>query len=181
MSGASPLEAEPTPSAVLVPLHRDAAGALRLVVIRRAAGGIHGGQLGFPGGKPEPGDASRFETALREAEEEIGLPRAAVMRLADLPPVITRTTGFHIDPFLVRIARPAEWRLDPREVDEVLEPRVEDLARPEAHGEALETFPGWIEPHWISFYRVGPHRLWGASYRILHPLLPRLLAGEWSV
>ena len=168
-------------SAVLVPLYRDGAGALRLVVIRRAPGGIHGGQLGFPGGKPEPGDASPFATALREAEEEIGLPHSAVTRLADLPAVFTQATGYNIDPFLARIVRPPRWRLDPREVDEVLEPSLDELARPEAHGESLERLPRSDEPVRIAFYRIGPHRLWGASYRILHPLLPRLRAGEWAL
>ena len=45
----------------------------------------------------------------------------------------------------------------------------------------LARFEPWPEPRLIEFYRVGPHRLWGASYRILQPLLPRLLAGEWTL
>jgi hypothetical protein len=45
----------------------------------------------------------------------------------------------------------------------------------------MERFPQWPDPVRIAFYRVGPHRLWGLSYRILHPVLPRLLAGEWPL
>jgi 8-oxo-dGTP pyrophosphatase MutT (NUDIX family) len=168
-------------SAVLVPLFRDPAGAVRLVVVRRSEGGLHGGQLGFPGGKRERGDASPLATALREAQEEIGLAPAAVEVLATLPVLETFSTGLRIAPFLARIAPPAAWSPDPREIAEVLEVPLEDLARPESRGEATERFAGWREPRRIEFYRVGPHRLWGASYRILQPVLPRLLAGEWTL
>lgn len=181
MGDAPVTPAGPVRSAVLVPLHRDGAGVLRLVLIRRAEGGIHGGQIALPGGKCEAGDATAFETALREAEEEIGLPRASVERLADLPVVETRSTGMRIEPFLARIVRPAAWRPDPREVDEVLEPPVTDLLRREAYGEAFESFPGWPEPARIEFVRIGPHRLWGATHRIVRPLLARLAAGEWTL
>ncbi len=166
-------------SAVLVPVYRDDAGALRLVLILRAPGGRHGGQLAFPGGRRESFDATPYDTALREAEEEIGLPRAAVECLAELPTLATRSSDIHIDPFLVRIERPAQWRPDPHEVADVLEVPIADLVRPEAQGEAMEEFPGWPGPQRITYVRVGPHRLWGASYRIARPLLPRLLAGEW--
>ncbi len=177
MTGAGPRERS---AAVLVPLFRDAADALRVVLIRRAAGGLHGGQLGFPGGKREPCDATLRDTALREAEEELGLPRAAVEHLADLPVVETRASDMRIAPFLVRIERPARWRIDAREVAEVIEPRVADLAHPDARGMAFETLPGRAAPLRIEFYRVGPHRLWGASHRILRPLMERLAAGEWA-
>ena len=65
-------------SAVLVPVFRDAAGELQLVMVRRTAFGVHGGQLAFPGGKPEPTDTDLQATALREAFEEVHLPPAQV-------------------------------------------------------------------------------------------------------
>ncbi len=168
-------------SAVLVPAYRDAAGALRLVLVRRAAGGLHGGQLAFPGGVREPGDDSLLATALREAGEEIGLDPARVAVLAELDAIVTRTTNFHIAPFLARIERPDAWRPAFREVAEVLEPEVEALARDDARGEAVETFGTWPGPQRVPFIRVGEHRLWGATHRIVEPLLPRLLAGEWAL
>ena len=168
-------------AAVLVPVFRDGNGAVRLVIVRRAAGGIHGGQLAFPGGGIEPHDENAREAALREAEEEIGLPRDAVEVLAELPPLTTRTSGIAIAPFLARVQPPPCWRPDPREIAAVLEPRLDELARPEAHGETLQRFAGFAEPQRIAFFRVGGERLWGASYRILKPLLPRVLAGEWAL
>lgn len=168
-------------AAVLVPVYRDREGDLTLVMIRRADVGAHGGQIAFPGGKRDRGDATALETALREAREEIGLEPKDVAVIAALDRVETRSTGFVIAPFLARIRRPERWRPDPAEVEEVLEVRVRDLALPEARGESFETFPGSAEPSPIPFYRLAGHRLWGASYRIVHPLVPRLLSSEWPV
>jgi len=58
---------------------------------------------------------------------------------------------------------------------------VEELLTPGVHDSALESLPRWSEPRRIPFYRLPPYRLWGATYRILHPLLPRLVAGEWEI
>jgi 8-oxo-dGTP pyrophosphatase MutT (NUDIX family) len=168
-------------SAVLVPVHRDAAGALRVVLIRRTDHGIHGGQLAFPGGKLDATDASPLEAALRETYEEIGLARDRVRVLETLPDVVTRSTGFRISPFLAAISPPAAWRPDALEVAEVLDLRVDDLVDPRAQLEAVEQMRGWTEPRAYPYIRVGAHRLWGASLRILHPLLPRLVAGEWRL
>lgn len=165
-------------AAVLVPLlWRD--GTTHVLLVRRTEGGAHGGQLAFPGGVIEAGDASAFEAACREAEEEIGLPRDSVEHLADLPAVETRVTGFRIRPFLARIKPPAAWRPHAPEIAEVIEAPLTALADPGAHGWADDLLPGHTLPMRLPFVRVGGHRLWGASHRILHPLLPRLIAGEW--
>jgi 8-oxo-dGTP pyrophosphatase MutT (NUDIX family) len=174
----------PTPrivSAALLPVYRDADGDVRLVFIRRSEGGLHGGHLAFPGGKRDPHDASLLQTALREAEEEIGLPADAVQVLAELPAVETRTSGFTIHPFLARIVRPPYWRPCEREVAEVLEVKLRELSASEAHHPAAAPELSALEVQRIPFYRVGRYQLWGATYRILHPLLPRLMVGEWAV
>src|SRR5437773_8696014 len=76
-------------SAVLAPLYRDTDGRLRLVFIRRSPFGTHGGQIAFPGGRREPEDADLLTTALREADEEIGLDPHSVEILAALPVIET--------------------------------------------------------------------------------------------
>jgi 8-oxo-dGTP pyrophosphatase MutT (NUDIX family) len=151
------------------------------VIVRRTDYGIHGGQLAFPGGKHSARDKTMLETALRETQEEVFLDGGDVEVLAELPIVDTSSTGYRIYPFLGKVRPPRQWRYDTREVAEVIEVAVEDLARPEAYGESVETFPRLPEPKRISFYNVGPHRLWGATYRIVTPLIPRLLAGEWDI
>jgi 8-oxo-dGTP pyrophosphatase MutT (NUDIX family) len=174
----------PTPlreSAVLVPVFRDAAGEVKLVLIRRSNYGVHGGQLAFPGGKREPTDDSLLATALRETEEEIGVRVAPADVLAALPTSQTLTSNFLIAPFLARITPPPTWHFQPTEITEVLEVPLRYLADPANAGQEPWQLPGWPTPQLISFWRVGPYHLWGATYRILHPLLPRLLAGEWEL
>jgi 8-oxo-dGTP pyrophosphatase MutT (NUDIX family) len=168
-------------AAALVPVYRDGDGEIRLVLLRRAEGGTHGGQLALPGGKHDARDRSMLDTALREAWEEIGLAAERIDILAHLPPAETRTSGFRILPFLARIVRPTQWRPDPREVAEVLEIKLDDLTRPGAHAEEIKHPPGWPEPRSTPFYRIGSYQLWGVTYRIVDPLIPRLLAGEWQI
>jgi len=168
-------------SAVLVPIFRDAAGELQVVMVRRAAFGVHGGQLAFPGGKYEPTDADLQATALRETHEEVGLPPTEVQILAALPEVPV-PTGFRISPFLGRIRRPAVWQWQTAEIDEVLEIPLGYLLDVANHTEETWELTGWPGPRRVPFYRLaGGQQLWGASYRIIQPLLPRLLAGEFGV
>jgi 8-oxo-dGTP pyrophosphatase MutT (NUDIX family) len=169
-------------AAVLAPVFRDGAGVLRILLLLRTDRGIHGGQLGFPGGRPEPTDGGSFlATALREAEEEVGLPPSQVEVLAALDPLETMATGFRVYPFLGVIPADVEWRLQPDEVARLLTPAVEDL------GEATERrrlpfrssyFERSIEVEGIE---VEGHVLWGMTLRLLDGLVPRLLAGEWDV
>jgi 8-oxo-dGTP pyrophosphatase MutT (NUDIX family) len=168
-------------AAVLVPVYRRQDGELMMVLVRRAHGGVHGGQLALPGGQREPADADLAATALREANEELGLVGDRVELLAALPVVATQTTGFRIAPFLARLTGPVPWRLQEREVAEVVELPVADLARPEVGAEEVRTFPTWPTPRRVRLWRVGRHEVWGVTYRILEPLVPRLLAGEWPL
>jgi 8-oxo-dGTP pyrophosphatase MutT (NUDIX family) len=168
-------------AAVLVPVYRRQDGELMVVLVRRAQGGAYGGQLALPGGQRDPSDADLAATALREANEELGLARDQAELLAALPVVETQTTGFRIAPFLARLAGPAPWRLQEREVAEVVELPVADLARPEVGAEEVRDFPTWPAPRRIRLWRIGGYEVWGVTYRILEPLVPRLLAGEWPL
>ena len=168
-------------AAVVVPVYRRQDGELLVVLVRRVQSGAHGGQLALPGGQRDPSDADLAATALREANEELGLTGDQVELLAALPVVETQTTGFQIAPFLARLAGPGPWRLQEREVAEVVEVRVADLARPEVRAEEIREFPTWPAPGRVRLWRVGGHEVWGVTYRILEPLVPRLLGGEWPL
>ena len=137
---------------------------------RRADLRRHAGEISFPGGRRDPEDADLRATALREAEEEIGLAPTAVEVLGELPPTSTFVTGYLIHPFVGSIAPGQRWRASPGEVDAILELPLHDLresrtrTRMERRGISFET----------DAYILGEHLIWGATARILDDLLARL-------
>jgi 8-oxo-dGTP pyrophosphatase MutT (NUDIX family) len=168
-------------AAVLAPVFRDDAGALRTLLVVRADHGRHGGQLGFPGGKPEPGDADLLATALREAEEEVGLDPATVDVLGALDPLDTRATGYRVYAFVGRVSPGTAWRLDATEIVGVLTPEVELLGDPELRETLPFTSRQFPDGLLVEGVDVQGHVLWGMTLRLLDDLVPRLLAGEWDV
>jgi 8-oxo-dGTP pyrophosphatase MutT (NUDIX family) len=161
---------------VLVPLFaRAATGEAGLVLTRRRADlRRHAGEISFPGGRKDVEDADLQATALREAEEEIGLAREQVSVLGELPATSTFATNYVIHPFVGAIPQGLAWRLSPKEVDEVLELPVEALRagktrrRLERRGISFET----------DVYVVGEHLIWGATARIIEHLLASAYVGE---
>ena len=168
-------------AAVLIPVYRSQPGDLHIVMILRNPGGVHGGQIAFPGGKHDPGDDTMLDTALRETREELGLviPRSDI--LAELPMEQTRTTGYRVFPYVARINLPDRWQIAEREIAEIVDIRLSDLTIPGAHDKMIERFPTWQKAEQVAYYRIGEHRLWGLSYRILQPIIPRLVGGDWNV
>ena len=130
----------------------------------------HAGEISFPGGRRDPEDADLAETALREAEEEIGLPRQEVSLLWELPATSTFVTNYLIHPFVGRIPAGLAWRLSENEVEQVLE-----LGVPALRSGRTRTR---LTRRGISFqtdaYLVEGHLIWGATARILEHLLARL-------
>ena len=157
---------------MLVPLFLATAEKESHAVFTRRRGDLrrHAGEISFPGGRRDPEDADLRETAVREAEEEIGLPRAEVRLLGELPPVSTFVTNYIIHPFVGEIPAGLAWQVSEREVDAVLELSLRALQESRTRT--------WIERRGISFetdaYIVDDHLIWGATARILEHLLERL-------
>lgn len=168
-------------AAVVVPVFRDHADVLRLVLILREDRGAHGGQIGFPGGRPEPSDADLLDTALRETEEEIGLPREHIHVLARLDPIETHSTGYLVHPFLGRVPPGVTWSLQAGEVAGVLTPAAADLADGTTRRELPFTSSAFPDGLVVEGIAVEGLVLWGMTLRLLDDIVPRLLAGEWSV
>ena len=171
----------PKQASVAVPVYRDSAGKVHVVLIQRSLGGVHGGEVALPGGKREPEDENDAMTALREACEELCLNAENLHLIAPLTPVHTRTTGYRIAPFLFKVRDvPDVWRVDEREVATVLDVLVDDLAHPDNGGFQEMHFDTWDTPKRVPVLTVGAHLIWGVTLRILKPLLSPLQAHEWD-
>jgi 8-oxo-dGTP pyrophosphatase MutT (NUDIX family) len=162
---------EQVPAAVLVPLYEAGDGELRVVLTRRRADlSRHPGEISFPGGRRDPGDTTLTDTALREAEEEIGLTRAEVTVVGALERTSTFVTNYAIHPFVGLLDGERAWRASELEVDAVLEPSLREVregrtrTRMERRGIAFET----------DAYMFDGQLVWGATARILEELLERI-------
>jgi 8-oxo-dGTP pyrophosphatase MutT (NUDIX family) len=157
---------------VLVPLYAEPAdGALHAVFTRRREDlRRHAGEISFPGGRRDHPGEPLEHTALREAQEEIGLPPEAVQLVGTLPPLRTFVTGYVVYPHVGLIAPGHAWIPSEREVADVMELSLDALAAGYAtrpitrRGFTFET----------DTYLVGEHLVWGVTARIVGELLARL-------
>jgi 8-oxo-dGTP pyrophosphatase MutT (NUDIX family) len=131
--------------------------------------GTHKGQIGFPGGVVEAGDASFLDTALRECEEEVGLPRAAVEPLGVLDDTETVATRFVITPFVGLLTEPVTWRPDGEEIERVIEVPYAALVDP--GNVRVETWTRDGVAREMYFFDYRGDTVWGATARILRDYL----------
>ena len=155
---------------VLLYEHR---GGPWVVLTRRAAHlRNHAGEVCFPGGKAEPGDADLWATALREATEEVGLDTSAVCPAGRLDSFVTISSGSLVCPFVATVAEPPELVADPAEVEKVLRVRLADLTRSEAWREEV----WWLGAEMggeraMTFFELPDDTVWGATAAVLCRLL----------
>ncbi len=162
------------PAPVVLPV--ELTGQAVLYVIERAAHlRDHAGELGFPGGKPEPGDADLVATALRELEEELGVGRDQITILGRLGPCPVITGKYLLEPFVGLLAKDATPRVASGELAAVhrlvLDPLVQgaqtiDAVQAEWHGRPVTSV----------YFPVGENTLYGASAAVAHELIDRLAA-----
>jgi 8-oxo-dGTP pyrophosphatase MutT (NUDIX family) len=170
--GAGKEDAAATAAAVLVPIVAHPAQLTVLFTQRTAQLRSHSGQVSFPGGRAEPEDASPELTALREAEEEIGLPAGRVEIVARLPDYLTRT-GFRVTPVVGLLTPPLELAPDSREVEEVFEVPLAFLLDARNHRRETRELRGETLGYYVMQY--GERRIWGATAGMLVNLY-RMLA-----
>lgn len=165
--GLLPRERGYKPAAVLV-LWQQLADGWHVVLTRRTPHlRSHGGQISFPGGRLEDGDASAAQAALREAEEEIGVPPTAVAVLAEMAEYQT-VTGYAVTPVLGLLREAVTFRPSPDEVDEVFSvplTLVLDVRHYERHAYERDGMRG----HYYSL-RHGDYFIWGATAAMLRRL-----------
>lgn len=155
-------------AAVLVPLV-DRGAPFVVFAKRTDRVGTHRGQISFPGGRVDPSDAGFLEAALRESEEEIGLPRTAVELLGALDDTETVATQFIITPFVGVVRAPVAWQPDGHEIEKVIEVPLAAL-RDLANLRVEYRERGGVR-HQVLFWDYQGETIWGATARILKQYL----------
>lgn len=184
LDGLLPRDAALVDAAVLVPLAQRAAfdgpdsnGTHLAVLLTRRTDALrhHAGQVSFPGGRIDAGDAGPIDAALREAHEEIGLPPTHVQLLGYLDPLAT-VTGYRVLPVVARIPADFVPQPEPGEVAEVFEVPLQWLMAPENLARIAIEFGGRAR-HVLEFRRHDGNpgqRIWGVTASILFNLRERL-------
>jgi 8-oxo-dGTP pyrophosphatase MutT (NUDIX family) len=159
------------PAAVLIPVIARPDGATVLLTRRAEHLKDHAGQIAFPGGKMDASDAAPLDTALREAEEEIGLARRFVEPIGYLDPYLS-STGFRIMPVVAMIDPAHHLRIDPSEVESAFEVPLGFLMDPARHETHEREWRGMMRRYYAMPY--GDYYIWGVTAGILRNLYEKV-------
>ena len=158
-----------TDAAVLIPMHGWPHNPGLVFTERRSDLKRHAGEISFPGGRRDDGE-ELLDTALREAEEEIGLSRDRVEVAGALPPIGTFVTNYKVHPFVGLIDEGLRFRPNPTEVESVLVASLDELAAAYAKRRLVRRGV----PIKTDTYVIGDKLIWGATAHILAMLFERL-------
>jgi 8-oxo-dGTP pyrophosphatase MutT (NUDIX family) len=163
------------PSAVLCALFDDEQGRATVVLTRRAQHlRSHRGEVSFPGGGQEPGDADLLATAVRESVEEVGLHPEGLELLGELDHLRTVSGNSYIAPYVVALPGPPQLEPNPAEVEHILRVPLTELLDDGVYHEEEWGIPGLLRP--IMFFDVEGDTIWGATAAMLRNLLELVLA-----
>ena len=170
------VEQQLMPASVLVPLVQRPEGLKVLLTRRTDHLRDHAGQISFPGGRAEQDDTDAAATALREAEEEVGLPRDAVDIIGQLPHYTT-VTRYIVTPVVALVRPPFTLQLDSFEVAEAFEVPLDFLMTPAHHQRHVFELQGqqrqFLSMPWRGLDAQGVPRtyfIWGATAAMLRNL-----------
>ena len=169
------------PAAVLVPVFEEAGEARVILTKRPETMPSHQGEIAFPGGKYEPGDPDLRATALREANEEIGLDPGLVEIVGELDHLVTVSARFALTPFVGLLPERPVLVPHVREVDAVFDVAISELLRDDVFREERWEVPpdmlvGVGPDRAIHFFELAGETVWGATARILTGFLAHLTA-----
>jgi 8-oxo-dGTP pyrophosphatase MutT (NUDIX family) len=165
------VEGELSPAAVLIPIF-EKDGRLHVIFTRRAAGlNKHSGEVSFPGGRAEPVDDSKLETALRETHEEIALSPEDVEvygALAEMPTI----TGYNLEAWTGEFPHPYELRPEPSEIEVIFDVPLDVLADPAIHRVEMRSWGDQTFP--VHYYEYDGYTIWGVTGYLVWVLLDYL-------
>ncbi|TAD99951.1 MAG: CoA pyrophosphatase [Bacteroidetes bacterium] len=141
-------------------------------MLRPAYDGVHSGQISFAGGGQEEQDLDLIQTAIRETEEEIGvlIPRSQI--LGTLSDIYIPPSNSLVTPVVAYLTEKPTYKIDPKEVDQMLEISLKDLQNPENQSFQDLTFPNKMKAK-MPVYQIGEWKIWGATARLLSDLLAK--------
>lgn len=163
------VDASRVPSAVLIPVYYRDGEYYILFTKRTDTVKDHKGQISFPGGAYEEQDGTLVNTCLRECTEEIGLPAEAVELLGELDDLPTTTSNYVISPFVAVIPWPCSFKVDPKEVEEIIEVPLSALLDKDCRRQETEIIDGQVVNKYEYHYQG--RIIWGATARILNQFL----------
>lgn len=156
-------------SGVLVLFYPQADRLYIPLILRPTYDGVHSGQVGFPGGRSEPGDADLTATALREAYEEVGIQDKQLEILGRLSPLYVFASNNMVYPTVAWTSQRPAFQLDPREVDKLIEAPLAALLDPA--NQRREEWQLRGRTALVPFYRIEDQTIWGATAMMLSELL----------
>lgn len=148
-------------------------GSWKTALIRRTENprDRHSGQISFPGGRHDPGDLSFANTALREAQEEIGIQPENVLILGALTELYIPVSNFSVYPFIGVLKEAPDFQLQPGEVEEVFAPSLDYFQNPASRSTADVLVGGQLKVKEVPCFMVADRPVWGATAMILSEFL----------
>jgi 8-oxo-dGTP pyrophosphatase MutT (NUDIX family) len=156
-------------SAVMILFYPSGNDILLPLILRPEYDGVHGGQMAFPGGRAEKEDENLIRTAMREAQEEIGVRLTDVKVLGQLTKLFIPPSNFYVQPVVGYIKHKPEFYPDPREVDKVLEVPLKEIINPNIISRKILNVRG-VEVD-APYYNIQGHTVWGATAMMIAELL----------
>lgn len=149
------------------------------LILRPQYDGVHAGQMAFPGGRMERTDENLIRTALREAQEEIGIRVTDVRVLGQLTELFIPPSNFFVQPVIGVMNHRPDFYPDPREVEQVVEVPLETLLDETIVGDTQIDVRGVLID--APFFQIQNHKVWGATAMMISELLAVIAeSGEWD-